>query len=96
MIGQSMEDKMNISITPELEKLVSFKVASGMYQSASEVIREALRLLADRDEVRRKRMEKLDQEIQFGLDQAARGEFCDPDWLDSELERGIAVAESKK
>ncbi|HYI97266.1 MAG TPA: type II toxin-antitoxin system ParD family antitoxin [Bryobacteraceae bacterium] len=43
---------MNVSLTPELEKLVIQKVASGMYQTASEVMREALRLLKYRDEER--------------------------------------------
>ena len=54
---------MNISITPELEQFVHTKVKSGMYQSASELFREALRLLAERDELRRKRLKKPDQEI---------------------------------
>ncbi|MBZ0159057.1 MAG: type II toxin-antitoxin system ParD family antitoxin, partial [bacterium] len=40
---------MNISLTPQLEKLVKNKVESGLYGSASEVIREALRLLEERD-----------------------------------------------
>jgi antitoxin ParD1/3/4 len=35
---------MNISLTPELERLVNEKVKSGRYASASEVIREGLRL----------------------------------------------------
>ena len=35
---------MNISLTPELEKAVKEKVDSGLYNNASEVIREALRL----------------------------------------------------
>jgi antitoxin ParD1/3/4 len=34
---------MNLSLTPELEKLVQAKAASGLYNNASEVIREALR-----------------------------------------------------
>jgi antitoxin ParD1/3/4 len=34
---------MNISLTPELDKVVRDKVASGLYNNASEVIREALR-----------------------------------------------------
>jgi hypothetical protein len=38
---------MNVSLTPELEKLVTRKVQSGLYQSASEVVREGLRLLED-------------------------------------------------
>ena len=45
---------MNVSLTPELEELVNEKVRSGLYQTASEVVREALRLLKLRDdEVRR-------------------------------------------
>ena len=40
---------MNVSLTPELEQLVQDKVASGLYQTASEVVREALRLLKERD-----------------------------------------------
>jgi antitoxin ParD1/3/4 len=45
---------MNVSLTPELEELVTEKVRSGLYQTASEVVRDALRLLKQRDdEVRR-------------------------------------------
>jgi len=43
---------MNVSLTPELERLVTRKVESGLYQSASEVIREGLRLLDDQDRLR--------------------------------------------
>ena len=39
------ETIMNISLTPELERFVQEKVACGMYTSASEVIRESLRLM---------------------------------------------------
>jgi antitoxin ParD1/3/4 len=65
---------MNVSLTPELERLVAEKVASGMYHSASEVIREALRLLKERDEWRQHRLEELRREIAVGLEQADRGE----------------------
>ena len=41
---------MNVSLTPELEEFVSAKVSSGRYNSASEVVREALRLLEDHDQ----------------------------------------------
>ena len=58
---------MNVSLTPELEKLVQDKVASGLYNSASEVIRESLRLLHERDRVREIRLEELRKEIQKGL-----------------------------
>jgi predicted nucleotidyltransferase len=42
---------MNVSLTPELEKYVRRKVASGLYNNASEVVREALRFLVDREPV---------------------------------------------
>lgn len=48
---------MNVSLTPELENLIHEKVRSGRYLSASEVVREALRLLEERDELRELRAE---------------------------------------
>ena len=47
---------MNVSLTPQLEELVQKKVASGLYNSASEVIREALRLLEEQDRLRAMRL----------------------------------------
>lgn len=65
---------MNISLTPQLERLVQKKVKSGDYLSASEVVREALRLLQERDAIREFRLAELRKEIQVGLDQLERGE----------------------
>jgi putative addiction module CopG family antidote len=45
---------MNVSLTPELEELVNEKVRTGLYQTASEVVREALRLLKQRDDEARR------------------------------------------
>jgi antitoxin ParD1/3/4 len=45
---------MNVSLTPELEALVNEKVRGGLYQTASEVVREALRLLKQRDDEARR------------------------------------------
>ena len=59
---------MNINLTPELEDLVRRKVASGRYNSASEVVREALRLMEQQDEVRAVRLERLRTDIHEGLD----------------------------
>ena len=64
---------MNISLTSELEQLVNEKVASGMYTSASEVIREGLRLLKERDELRRIQMEELRRDIMLGVEQVQQG-----------------------
>jgi antitoxin ParD1/3/4 len=59
---------MNVSLTPELEKLVSRRVKSGRYQTASEVIREALRLLEERDQMTSRRLAELRTAIQEGLE----------------------------
>jgi antitoxin ParD1/3/4 len=59
---------MNISLTPQLEELVKKKVESGRYGSASEVMREALRLLEERDRLQALRFEELKAEIKKGLD----------------------------
>ena len=65
---------MHVSLTPHLEELVRNKVKSGLYNSASEVVREALRLMEDRDRVREMRLEDLRKEIQIGIDHIDRGE----------------------
>jgi antitoxin ParD1/3/4 len=76
MLGFSQRSylSMNISLTPELEELVHQKVASGLYHSASEVIREGLRLLKEQDALKEYRLEELRREIRVGLEQSARGE----------------------
>jgi len=54
---------MNVSLTPELEKFVSAKVSAGRYNSASEVVREALRLLEESDRVRAHQLKEFNQEL---------------------------------
>ena len=64
---------MNVSLTPELEKFVDGKVESGLYNNASEVVREGLRLLKEHDELRK----KYAAQIERGWQQAQRGEVVD-------------------
>jgi len=59
---------MNVSLTPQLEDLIKKKVESGLYGSASEVMREALRLLDERDRLHAMRLEELRAEIKKGLE----------------------------
>jgi antitoxin ParD1/3/4 len=59
---------MNVSLTSELEQYVQEKVASGLYYSASEVIREGLRLLKEREQFQQVRLQELQRDIQAGLD----------------------------
>jgi len=65
---------MNVSLTPKLAKIVNKKVRGGMYHSASEVIREGLRLLYQQDMIKEMRLKELRRDITIGLEQAERGE----------------------
>jgi len=58
---------MNINLTPQLEELVRAKVSSGLYNSASEVMREALRLMEREDELRAAKLARLKLDIEDGL-----------------------------
>ncbi len=59
---------MNVNLTPQLEELVRSKVNSGMYTSASEVVREALRLMDEQDRLRQAKLDELRREVRKGLD----------------------------
>ena len=58
---------MNINLTPQLEELVRSKVASGLYTSASEVVREALRLLEEQDRLRDAKLAQLRADVRQGM-----------------------------
>jgi antitoxin ParD1/3/4 len=58
---------MNVNLTPQLEELVRSKVASGLYTSASEVVREALRLMDEQDRLREAKLTQLRSDVRQGL-----------------------------
>jgi antitoxin ParD1/3/4 len=64
---------MNVSLTPELENFVKQKVTAGMYNSASEVMREALRLLEEQDSLREMKVEALRRDIRDGVNELDGG-----------------------
>ena len=89
---------MNVSLTPELEQLVHEKVKTGRYLSASEVVREALRLLEERDKrsltprayrIREARLFTLRSEITVGIEQGNKGEVIDGEEVFRELREDI-------
>jgi antitoxin ParD1/3/4 len=65
--------KMNVSLTPALEKLVQKKIATGLYNNASEVIREALRLMKDAEEIRAIKLKRLKAALAEGEADVASG-----------------------
>lgn len=68
---------MNVSLTPELEQFIQAKLNSGMYHSTSEIIREGLRLLKERDQFQEMKLAALREEILKGVQQADQGLFSD-------------------
>ena len=66
---------MELSLTPESEALIRERVESGVYASASEVVQDGLRLLAERDAIQESRYRDLREDVRAGFEQTERGEF---------------------
>ena len=84
---------MNISLTPELEQIIANKVKSGMYHSASEVVREAIRLLLlfEENDLKQIKLNSLRQQIKVGIDQANLGEV----YSENEVMKRISLRQAK-
>lgn len=87
---------MNVSLTPKLEEFVAKKVKSGRYQTASEVVREGLRLLEEQD--RRKSFsvdsqQELEGKLIEGLESGSAGKMTSKDW--KALKRRVKAQVSK-
>ena len=70
---------MNVSLTAELDAFVRERVAAGLYATSSEVVREGLRLLQQREREADESLAALRSQLQRGIEQADRGEFVDGD-----------------
>jgi antitoxin ParD1/3/4 len=86
---------MNVSLTPELEQFVQSRVASGLFQTASEVVSEGLRLLEEREQARETALEELRGKIRRGIQQADRGELLEADAVFKEIRQLSARHRSK-
>ncbi len=78
---------MNVSLTPELEQFVQSKVENGRYNSASEVVREALRLLEEHEKARATQLAEFNLELGRRLASLDRGESIDPASVRARLQR---------
>jgi antitoxin ParD1/3/4 len=76
---------VNVSLTPELDAFLQSRVRSGRYQTTSEVVREALRLLQRQEMERDEAFQKLKARLKRGAAQAERGELLDGDKVFEEL-----------
>jgi antitoxin ParD1/3/4 len=90
--------RMNVSLTPQLEEFIQRKLREGRHQTASEVVREALRLLADRDHDRVLELQRLQQEIERGLIDVRNGRVSELDIkrLKADARKEAAVRKLKR
>lgn len=68
---------MNVSLTPALEKYIQEKVEKGRYTSASEVVREALRLLEQKEQERERALKEFQAKLDQGIAEAEAGDLID-------------------
>lgn len=87
---------MNVSLTPELENFVQRKVKAGRYNSASEVVREALRLLEDHDKLRATQIEEFRAELDRRIESLDRGEGIDGESVFAGIRRMSAERRQKR
>jgi antitoxin ParD1/3/4 len=80
----------NISLTPELDRFIDSRVESGLYESASEVVREGLRLLRHREELQQKQVERVRARIEKGWQESERGEVVSDTEAREHFERRAA------
>jgi antitoxin ParD1/3/4 len=80
---------VNISLTPELDAFLQSRVKSGRYQTTSEVVREALRLLQRQEQEREAAVHQLKAKLERGAGQAERGELIEGDEVFDELREMI-------
>ncbi|HEY3137293.1 MAG TPA: type II toxin-antitoxin system ParD family antitoxin [Blastocatellia bacterium] len=86
---------MNIPLTPELERLVNDEINTGDYKSASEVVREGLRLVR----LRREKLAALKRELQIGIDDIENGrygEYSSVEELFDDIEAEVAKRAARK
>lgn len=82
----SVRSTLNVSLTPALEKFVQDRVATGRYQTASEVVREGLRLLEHQERDREAVFQALKAKLGRATAQADRGEWIEPDEVLKKIE----------
>jgi len=79
-----------VNLGPVFDTFIADLLKSGLYQSQSEVVREGLRLLKEREELKNLRVAELRKEIAIGSEQADRGEFVDGELAFAEIRRRSA------
>jgi len=85
-----------VNLTPELERFVHKKVTTGRYNSAGEVVREALRLLEQQEKMRAAQPGELRRRIDEGLASLDRGGGTDGDEFMAEILSGLDAKPARR
>lgn len=85
---------MNVSLTPELERFIGELLETGRYRSATEVVREAVRLLQEREEEREAKLALLRRAVDVGVKELDRGEGLPADEVFEDVLRGLGRSEA--
>jgi antitoxin ParD1/3/4 len=87
---------MNVNLGPVFDEFVAELLKSGLYQSQSEILREGLRLLKEREELKRVRLAELRREIAIGREQADRGDSVDGESVFAQIRKRSAQRKRAK
>lgn len=86
--------RISISLTPELEQIIASRISSGKYQSATEVVGDALRLLEEREIATNASLDEVRRKIAIGLEQAKQGLLLDGEGVFAELELELLTSDN--
>jgi antitoxin ParD1/3/4 len=86
----------NISFTQQHDHLINEKISNGSHQTASEVVREAMRLLQERDELHQQRVARVRAKIEKGFQQSERGQMVDDVAVEEHFRKRSAEARRQR
>ena len=87
---------MNVNLGSVFDQFVADLLKTSLYQSQSEILRDGLRLLKEREDLKKLRLTELRKEIAIGSEQADRGEFVDGEKVFAEIRKRSAQRKRAK
>lgn len=81
---------MNVNLGPTFDEFIADMLKTGHYQSQSEVVRDGLRLLKEREELKQLRLAELRKQIAIGIASAERGDIVDGEVAFDRIRQQIA------
>ena len=87
---------ITVNLTPESEEFIRVKLESGRYDSAGQIIEEALRALENQEQLINEHREEIRQKIAQGIEDLKQGRssLVDEEWLENVKRRGRARREA--